>query len=118
VRFAPGPEAPRQARDFLALACTEWHAEGAARDGGLVVSELVTNAVLHAGTPIDLKLSLSDGHLLIDVRDGVDKLPAIVPPEQRGAGGRGLEIVSRCSRRWGAASDPQGGKHVWALLDA
>ncbi|OEJ41608.1 PAS sensor protein [Streptomyces agglomeratus] len=78
----------------------------------LLVSEVVTNAVRHAGgRPVELRLVRADT-LLCEVSDGDHTLPALRdagPDEERG---RGLGLVSRLAQRWGAShSGP--GKVVW-----
>ncbi len=57
-RYAPGL-ARAAVQDF----CDEWAVDGDRRAAQLVASELVTNAVVHAGTPIDLTLRLVPPHL-------------------------------------------------------
>ena len=82
VWLTPQATAPRLARDFLARACAEWHAERFTDVGRLVISELVTNAVLHSGTAIGVELSLEQGRLYLSVHDGGGGIPAPVPPEK------------------------------------
>jgi|EndMetStandDraft_8_1072994.scaffolds.fasta_scaffold770450_1 anti-sigma regulatory factor (Ser/Thr protein kinase) len=80
----------------------------------LLVSEAVTNAIVHAGTMVDLTLRLDDGLVSVAVRDfgaGV--------PEIRGTpvdiGGWGLRLLAGISTRWGVLpADP--GKVVWFEL--
>jgi anti-sigma regulatory factor (Ser/Thr protein kinase) len=114
--LASRPTAPREAREFLAQACAAWGVTRFVELGSLVVSELVSNAVMHTGTEIGVQVQLEQGCLRIDVHDHGGGLPAIVPPGEWDIGGVGLEIVSRCARQWGSTPDGQGGKHVWAVL--
>jgi anti-sigma regulatory factor (Ser/Thr protein kinase) len=81
-----------------------------------VISELVSNAVLHSGTEIEVELRFEHGELRMRVHDGGDGMPAIVPPEQRTLGGVGLDLVARATRSWGVTPDPHGGKDVWCVL--
>jgi two-component sensor histidine kinase len=80
----------------------------------LVFSELVSNALRHAGAPVHVTLLRgSDGCWLIDVTDG-----SPTPPTPRDAGrfdqgGRGLMIIARLSGRHGWTVE-NGVKHVWA----
>src|SRR5436190_1304063 len=71
----------------------------------LLAGELVTNAVLYAGTPIDIHLAWSDGHaprLAVRVCDETDTMPQIVePPRPAGHGGYGLRLLERFSTDWG-----------------
>jgi len=116
--LAPEVTAPRRAREFLTQACAAWHAEQFVETGRLVISELVTNAVLHAGTDIGVELRFEPGRLGIRVHDDGHELPAVVPPEQRTLGGVGLDLVSRAAQAWGVTPDPRGGKDVWCVLTA
>ena len=116
LRLAADTTAPRRARDFLGAACAEWDTPGFVEVGGLVLSELVSNAVLHVGGFIDVSLRIADGLLSIEVRDDGGGVPAVVPPARRTVGGNGLDIVSRLTRSWGVTPDPDGGKTVWCLV--
>ncbi len=118
IRLASDKTAPRRARDFLAAACASWDAHRFTEVGGLVLSELVSNAVRHADGDVEVLLQLSDGRLLIEVGDRGDGLPAVVPPSLRTIGGNGLDIVSRLVESWGVTPDPRGGKRVWCVLAA
>lgn len=80
----------------------------------LVVTELISNAVLHAGGVRDVRIAHGRDVMRIEVADCSQQMP------QMGAGGsamggRGLRIVSALSSRWGADATP-GGKVVWAEL--
>ncbi len=81
----------------------------------LVVSELVTNAVLHGRGRIRLSTSLDEDRLLVEVIDegsGLEHKVAEVPPEE--FHGRGLAIVDNASSRWGVH---EGTTHVWAEFE-
>jgi anti-sigma regulatory factor (Ser/Thr protein kinase) len=114
--LAPGPSAPARAREFLTRTCRRWRAEGFVADAALVVSELVTNAVRHAGTEMELTLELAEGTLTIRVRDHGPGMPRLIPPAERGFGGQGLAIVARLAQAWGVVVEDGGGKAVWCRL--
>ncbi|URM89024.1 SpoIIE family protein phosphatase [Streptomyces sp. MRC013] len=110
------PADPSVVADARALArrkLTEWglaHMEFAT---GLVVSELVTNAVRYGGGgPVSLRL-LRDETLICEVSDHSNSSPRIRRAAATEEGGRGLFLVARFARRWGARFMPQG-KTVWA----
>ncbi|MFJ6214556.1 ATP-binding protein [Streptomyces sp. NPDC092296] len=124
-----------RSRDFTRGALTDWEwlpaededALAVAEDVLLVVSELVTNACLHAGGPQELLLHCTDDALRIEVADASPTHPEPRNPHERGKpGGHGLHIVGRLSRRWGVAARPMAGvdgvaasgKSVWVELDA
>lgn len=82
----------------------------------LVVSELVTNAVLHARTDVVLSLELRPGVVRIGVRDGSLATLAIRNYSAEAITGRGLGVVEALSRAWGAVAEGDG-KLVWAEFD-
>ena len=83
----------------------------------LLTSELVTNAVLHARTPVQVGVVVDDEQVLVSVED---RLPAKGPlrpraPLEDGPGGRGLAIVADVSEDWGTAGHAHG-KSVWFVV--
>ncbi|MFJ8074483.1 ATP-binding protein [Streptomyces sp. NPDC096176] len=107
-------------RDFTEQALADWGwTENGREDNDLVedvlllVSELVTNACLHAGGPEELMLNRSGGRLRIEVADAEPRPPRRrLPNELSQPGGHGLIILERLAHRWGA--EPRGtGKVVW-----
>ncbi|MFD9307110.1 ATP-binding protein [Streptomyces sp. NPDC060048] len=112
-----GPVA--KGRDFTRQALRDWGWDGTetAEDALLLVSELLTNASLHADGSHELVLTAGEV-LRIDVYDGSTALPRRQPAPQRGVpGGHGLYIVERVADRWGARAHEHG-KAVWAEIDA
>ena len=82
----------------------------------LLVSELVTNAVVHAGTPVDIVVSVvADATLQVEVSDGSGGLPTNRPGTQLSSRGRGLPLLDALSDCWGVRST-NGGKTVWFQL--
>lgn len=116
--LTPETTAPGRARDFVARACAAWHGEQYSEIGQLVVSELVSNAVVHSGTAIEVEVRLDGDRLRLSVHDDGDGVPRVVPPDRRIIGGVGLDLVSRVARSWGVTADPHGGKDVWCELSA
>ena len=116
ARLSAETTAPRRARDLVAQACAAWHGEQFLEIGQLVISELVSNAVLHSGTAIEVELRLDGDRLMMRVHDDGAGMPTVVPPEQRTIGGVGLDLVSRVAQSWGVTPDPRGGKDVWCVL--
>ncbi|HEX4089243.1 MAG TPA: ATP-binding protein [Trebonia sp.] len=97
--------------------------EATACDAGLVLSELISNALRHAtplpGSVVRVAWWLGDDCLEIAVSDGGGPtVPAVNEPGHSAIGGRGLGIVDRLSLRWGvcAAPDGAGETTVWAEL--
>jgi anti-sigma regulatory factor (Ser/Thr protein kinase) len=118
LRLAADVTAPRTARELVARACVAGHAEHFLDLGQLVISELVTNAVRHSGTAIEVEVRLERDRLFLRVHDEGDGVPAIVPPELRTIGGVGLALVDQAAESWGVTPDPRGGKDVWCVLAA
>ncbi|HYJ75004.1 MAG TPA: ATP-binding protein [Kineosporiaceae bacterium] len=118
--LAPTRTAPAQARSFLRTCLARWsRGNGTDVDGdaaALVLDELVTNAVLHSRTPVEVLVGLRGHALRIAV---ADRSP--VSPRHRAAGdeeenGRGLALVEALAGRWGVLPRPAEGKIVWAVL--
>lgn len=83
----------------------------------MVVSELATNAMVHAQTPFTVSLQVLDHTLLLKVEDGCRTGPVPVATQMLDTSGRGLIIVAVLSSAWGADAHPDGGKSVWAEFD-
>ncbi|WP_258534849.1 SpoIIE family protein phosphatase [Streptomyces sp. PT12] len=112
--FPAERRAVRRTRTTVRRALAEWGLAPLADRAALLVSELVTNAVRHAGGPIQMRMVLG-ATLLVEVTD-----PVPDPPLERDAlpddeGGRGLLLVASESRRWGTRREPAG-KTVWFEL--
>lgn len=117
--LALDPTAPRVARSLLALLLRQWAVDDqdVADDAALVLSELVTNALLHCegGGPITVRLELQDDRLRLEVADRSPAVPAQRVASPNAEDGRGLDIVSQIAARWGVEPRP-GGKRVYAEL--
>jgi PAS domain S-box-containing protein len=118
-RFAADPASAPAARRFLRQRCREWSIPRGVDTAELLVSELVTNAVVHAGTPLEVCVELRGPTLRVTVSDDDGRRPAPpatlgVPPGRMSTGGRGLAVVEALADRWGTVPDPAGpGKRVW-----
>ena len=92
-----------------------WGLESMRELAVLLTSELVTNAVVHARTPVRLTV-YHDTVLTVEVADGSPVLPAPSPISPDDDRGRGLTLVAKLADRWGAR--PEGtGKVVWFVLE-
>ncbi|HEX2119772.1 MAG TPA: ATP-binding protein, partial [Acidimicrobiales bacterium] len=87
-----------------------------ADDAALVVSELVTNALLHGGGCAGVATVPIDSGIRIEVRDRSSLPPMLGRPSEESLTGRGLRLVANVSARWGADTEPGGGKVVWAEI--
>ncbi|GLW07171.1 hypothetical protein Misp01_23010 [Microtetraspora sp. NBRC 13810] len=101
------------ARDAARRTLTEGAYLGNQEDVLLVVTELVTNALLHGGGPLTLRLSVHPSRVRVEVGDAGEELPE--PREPGPADGWGLHVVGRLCTDWGVSPQP-GGKVVWCEL--
>ena len=117
ARFRAGPDAPFAARRFVGglLVCRPFAGRVSADDVQLVVSELATNAVVHAGTPFSVSISSDESVIRIAVSDGSVAPPVMRDVAPRAVSGRGLRLVAAVSGDWGVERGPAG-KTVWAEL--
>ncbi|MEU4560441.1 ATP-binding protein [Actinoplanes sp. NPDC023936] len=96
--------------------CLRWELPDLVGPACVVAGELVTNAVVHAQTMIDFRLTLGRRYLIVAVRDGSDAVPVQQPPSSGDpADLRGLLLVTTMAHRWGTLP-AYGGKVVWATL--
>ncbi|MFJ9938977.1 SpoIIE family protein phosphatase [Streptomyces erythrochromogenes] len=110
----PEETAPGRARRFARRALTRWGLEELSDSLELLVSEVVTNAVRYAERPVTLRLLRTDV-LRCEVGDDSPQLPRQRRARDTDEGGRGLFLVNRLARRWGATR-LSSGKVVWFEL--
>lgn len=104
------------ARRFAADVMADWGAIDLVDQVSLCVSELVTNALIHTATEVQLVLRLSPSSVRVEVIDHSDRMPAMREHSESETSGRGLQIVQAVSSAWGV--EPVGsGKAVWFQID-
>ena len=101
------------ARAFARQAVADWGLQALSDDVQLVVSELVANAVVHTGSAPELRLTLTEAAVRVEVRDTGGGTPDPKPPSSTGESGRGMFLVSALTAAWGV-EQVAGGKLVWA----
>ncbi|MFC8565846.1 SpoIIE family protein phosphatase [Streptomyces sp. NPDC057245] len=111
----PEDAAPGKARRLARRALARWGMEDLTDSVELLVSEVVTNAVRYASRPVTLRLLRTDV-LRCEVGDDVPQLPRLRQARATDEGGRGLYLVNRLARRWGATRLSTG-KVVWFELN-
>ncbi|QKW14830.1 ATP-binding protein [Verrucosispora sp. NA02020] len=117
VRLEPVAAACRRARELVVDACARWNLPEAVGPASVVLSELVGNVVRHAGTPMQVTVTLRRPWLHLAVVDGSSTPAEEGRSGHHDEGGRGLLLVRELADRWGSA--PAGdGKAVWATLAA
>ncbi|MFR9795327.1 SpoIIE family protein phosphatase [Streptomyces sp. MS06] len=110
----PEETAPGRARRLARRALARWGLEDLSDSVELLVSEVVTNAVRYASRPVTLRLLRTDV-LRCEVGDDVPQLPRLRQARATDEGGRGLYLVNKMARRWGATRLSTG-KVVWFEL--
>ncbi|MFG2875469.1 SpoIIE family protein phosphatase [Streptomyces sp. NPDC048337] len=101
-----------EARHLVLDQLSAWDLDELAFSTELIVSELVTNAIRHAGGPVRLRLIRADT-LTCEVSDSSNTQPRMRRARSSEEGGRGLYIVAQLSHRWGSRYT-MGGKTVWS----
>jgi serine/threonine-protein kinase RsbW len=120
--FAAEPGSPRRARCWVRAECAAWCDDEKRERLVLVVSELVTNALVHGSGRIGLRLDCAPGRIRVEVADGgtasIEPRSPAGPIGERGLsiGGRGLHVVEALSERWGVSRAPGSGNAVWAEI--
>ncbi|MFD3483449.1 SpoIIE family protein phosphatase [Streptomyces sp. NPDC058665] len=107
----PEDAAPGRARRLARRALSRWGLEELSDSVELLISEVVTNAVRYAERPVTLRLLRTDV-LRCEVGDDSPQLPRQRRARETDEGGRGLFLVNRLARRWGATRLSTG-KVVW-----
>jgi anti-sigma regulatory factor (Ser/Thr protein kinase) len=126
LRLSPHVESVRAGRHFVQQTLARWHLEDLVDVATLLTSEAVTNAVIHAATPVLLDVYTRE-QLVIEVSDhdttavlppvaaaGLESL--LEEPDLDAENGRGLMLIATLADRWGIVPSPEG-KTVWFALD-
>jgi anti-sigma regulatory factor (Ser/Thr protein kinase) len=116
IGLGPLPTSAARARRFVRSRLGEMAVpEPPLEDAVLLTSELVSNALLHAGTEIELRLDSNGHRLRIEVYDHDSRPPVTAPVEVDATSGRGLFLVENLANDWGIDSRTDG-KAVWFEL--
>jgi anti-sigma regulatory factor (Ser/Thr protein kinase) len=119
IELAPTPASVAMARRWSEDVLERVGAPELADTLTLLVSELVSNVVLHARTPCSLRIDRTDGRIRVEVSDGSDLLPGSAPRlDPLASSGRGMLLVEGLSAAHGVDPEPLGGKRVWFELQA
>lgn len=116
VQLPGEPSSVPAARRFVRGVLTDWGQGLLVDDAVLVLSELVTNAVLHGQGEVTARVSVAgDGSVQVEVLDHSARLPRMRGYGEESATGRGLRMVADLSDDWGVEPSVDG-KRVWARL--
>ncbi len=108
------PSSVAAARAFVAAQLGPVGPVASLDDALVVVSELVTNVVLHARTPVRVTVGQLRGSVFVSVRDTSPRPLFAQRLPISATHGRGLHVVDACSLAWGVNEEAAGGKSVWA----
>jgi sigma-B regulation protein RsbU (phosphoserine phosphatase) len=123
AKLPPEHSSPARARRFVEDALHDSCSPDVIEAATLLVSELATNVVVHAGTPMWVSVHPVRGGVRVEVADGARNLPVVDlrtarrEPPGFAQSGRGLVLVDRMARRWGVERHHTG-KAVWFELGA
>ncbi len=110
------PDSPAAARRLVAEHCRSWGRAGAVEHATIVTSELVSNAVEHAGTELDVTLAELAGAVRVSVRDrAADRPDPADDGDLLAERGRGIPIVAALASDWGFLNVGDG-KTTWAVV--
>jgi hypothetical protein len=113
--FEPAPDGPRRARRFVTEVLRERGDTDLIEDATMIVSEMATNAVVHARSRFQVAVHFQRGTVTLSVSDTSPALPAARRPAPSDANCHGLQVVGALARDWGY-SPARAGKSAWAEL--
>ncbi|HEX7133547.1 MAG TPA: ATP-binding protein [Iamia sp.] len=117
VALAASVEAAAQARHVVRDLLRQGHRPDMVDTACLLTSELVTNAVVHAGAAVELVVDLDRVRLAVEVIDASTDAPLPTEAAPLDTGGRGLAMVAHLADSWGVTRVVPG-KSVWFSLTA
>ena len=115
VEYDPRPTAAAEARAEVRRRLEEWGLLDQTDIAELLVSELVTNALVHAESRLRMTLSAAHGVLRCEVSDTDGRAPRVRRVAEISESGRGMFLVEALAGRWGCHQDGPG-KTVWFEL--
>lgn len=117
VALAASVQAASQARHVVRDLLRQGHRPDLVDTACLLTSELVTNAVVHAGAAVELVVDLDRARLAVEVIDASEVGPTPREAQPLDTGGRGLAMVEHLADAWGV-TEVVPGKSVWFSLTA
>lgn len=112
TRLVPEPTSAGEARRFVTERLAAWGVIDTVDLVSLLVSELVTNSLLHARSAMALVVELREHTVRVAVEDCSPALPVLLKLDDGTLTGRGLRLVDTCADRWGVEPHAPG-KIVW-----
>jgi anti-sigma regulatory factor (Ser/Thr protein kinase) len=105
------------ARRFVADRLKDRVPEGVSDVAVLLTSELVTNVIVHARTPMRLEVDVDEDSVRVCIADDLPRQPTMRPSHEARLTGRGMNLVASLAMHWGVEPAPPG-KKVWFELSA
>jgi histidine kinase-like protein len=112
-RYPPDPAIVASVRSFAADRLHTLELTAVRDDVELLLTELITNVIIHARTDFEVRLQASGAGVRVEVIDDNPTMPVAGTLSTAALSGRGLTLVQSMSTRWGAHHNPAGGKTVW-----
>lgn len=117
ARFDQDLASGRAARRFMAETLNQWELGDLLDSVNLLVTELVTNAIVHAESDAEVAVVLTPSTLRVEVGDRGGGEAAPRDAADFDTSGRGMALVDAMASSWGATPRPDGGKVIWFELD-
>jgi anti-sigma regulatory factor (Ser/Thr protein kinase) len=117
IELPPEPRSASAARHFVEDRLRDHVPEDVAELAVLLTSELVTNVIVHAKTPLRLDLDAEPPSIRVAVADEAARTPTLRPVHDARLTGRGMNLVESLAAQWGVEPTPPG-KTVWFELTA
>ncbi len=115
LQFPPSPDAPRRARRDVVELLHRRGVDHVDDVAALLISELVTNSVMHASSQVEVCCEIDSQRVRVAVSDDSPVNPRVGTFGSTGTGGRGVLIVAALADDWGTEA-ADGGKSVWFEL--
>lgn len=117
VTLPPTARSATDGRRFIVRALTDWDCEPLIDAAALLASEVITNAVIHARTPLTVTIQRrAHGRILVEVSDGSPLIPRRRTPTADATTGRGVGLLEVLALEWSVRASPTG-KTVSFTLD-
>jgi anti-sigma regulatory factor (Ser/Thr protein kinase) len=111
--FEPNADQVLAARRFVTAELRSWGVVDGTDDVPLLVSELATNAVLHARSDFEVTVLAHPGRVRVEVLDRNSRLPSVASVPADAYSGRGLMLVKAIAAAWGVDAHSDDGKTIW-----
>lgn len=116
VTLPPNDHSPARGRQFVREVLLRIALPDIVDTAVLLASELITNAILHGRSEVELTVEITQAGVKVSAADMNSRLPIMQSADQLALDGRGIAIVNLLASSWGVTAT-EGGKVVWFCLD-